>query len=332
MTNQDQRLHAAISAVQAACRVARHVQSQLDRIQQLAKDDKSPVTVADFAAQAVVARRLAEELGEILLVGEESSGALRSGEQNPLRTAVVEAVRLVWSSANEEDVLRAIDAGGHDASAAAYWTLDPIDGTKGFVRGGQYAIALAYIERGEVTLGVMGCPNLSADFQRPFSVPDPDGRIYFATRGGGAWELSCTASSDETRRLDPSPPEAGALIRVCESVEAGHSQQDQTAQVIAMLGGAGTPARLDSQCKYAVVARGQADAYLRLPTRADYIENIWDHAAGMIIATEAGMVVTDIDGRPLDFSRGAGLTRNRGIVCASPSFHGRIVEAVGHLP
>ncbi len=271
-------------------------------------------------------------MGEILLVGEESSGALRSGEQNPLRTSVVEAVRLVWPDADEEDVLRAIDLGGHDASAAAYWTLDPIDGTKGFLRGGQYAIALAYLERGEVTLGVMGCPNLSADFQRSFSNPDPDGLIYFATRGGGAWELSCTASPREARRLNPPPPEAGALIRVCESVEAGHSQQDQTAQVIAILGGAGTPARLDSQCKYAVVARSQADAYLRLPTRADYVENIWDHAAGMIIATEAGMVVTDIDGQPLDFSQGAGLTRNRGIVCASPGFHGRIVEAVGRLP
>ena len=93
-------------------------------------------------------------------------------------------------------------------------------------------------------------------------------------------------------------------------------------------GGAGTSARLDSQCKYAVVARGQADAYLRLPTRADYVENIWDHAAGMLVAQEAGAEITDIDGRPLDFSCGKGLSRNRGIICASPPFHARIVEAI----
>ena len=41
-----------------------------------------------------------------------------------------------------------------------YWTLDPIDGTKGFLRGDQYAVALGLIDDGEVILGVLGCPNL----------------------------------------------------------------------------------------------------------------------------------------------------------------------------
>ena len=54
---------------------------------------------------------------------------------------------------------------------------------------------------------------------------------------------------------------------------------------------------MDSQAKYAVVARGEADIYLRLPTRADYREKIWDHAAGALIVTEAGGVVSDLDGQ-----------------------------------
>ncbi len=65
--------------------------------------------------------------------------------------------------------------------------------------------------------------------------------------------------------------------------------------------------------------------------RADYIENIWDHAAGMLIAIEAGVIVTDIDDLPLDFSQGRGLSRNRGVVCASPRCHGRIIEAIKRL-
>jgi 3'(2'), 5'-bisphosphate nucleotidase len=89
--------------------------------------------------------------------------------------------------------------------------------------------------------------------------------------------------------------------------------------------------RIDSQCKYAVVARGQADAYLRLPTRKGYIERIWDHAAGALVATEAGAVVTDIAGAELDFSHGRGLERNRGIVCAAPWAHGAIVEAIAAM-
>ena len=329
MTHQEKLLHAALAAVGQACQVARRVQGKRQETKKILKCDKSPVTVADFAAQAVIVHRLLSELGATLIAGEESSRLLRSPEQAGVCEAVVRTVRTVWSVAVADQVLDAIDAGGHDATAPAYWTLDPIDGTKGFLRGEQYAISLAYIEQGEVVLGVMGCPNLSADFSQSFSDPDPTGLIYFATRGGCAWVVPADAPHGAPVLVEPSPTDPEAAIRVCESVESGHSKQEETAQVIEALGGAGAPVRLDSQCKYAVVARGQADAYLRLPTRADYVENIWDHAAGMLIAQEAGMVVTDIHGKLLDYSHGRGLTRNQGIVCASPRWHGRIIEALG---
>ena len=87
-----------------------------------------------------------------------------------------------------------------------------------------------------------------------------------------------------------------ADVRFCESVESGHSAQGDAAAVAARLGITAPPLRMDSQAKYAVVARGEADIYLRLPTRADYREKIWDHAAGALIVAEAGGVVTDIYG------------------------------------
>ena len=90
-------------------------------------------------------------------------------------------------------------------------------------------------------------------------------------------------------------------------------------------------ARLDSQCKYAVVARGQADAYLRMPTRKDYVEKIWDHAAGSLIAQEAGAVVSDVSGRPLDFAHGRRLETNKGIVCAAAGLHQSLVDVIAQL-
>lgn len=323
-------LDTALTAVGEACLVARHVQQQIEPAKSLQKSDNSPVTVADFAAQAIVAQRLASLLGPVPIVGEENSCVLRHSEP-AMREAVIQAVRLTWEKATEDEMLQAIDTGLHNGSAHAYWTLDPIDGTKGFLRGGQYAISLAYIDHGEVVLGVMGCPNLSVDFARPFSDPDPIGLIYFATRGEGAWVTQANDPHGQPQAVKPAPSDPQMPLRICESVEPGHSKHDATAQVIAALGACSRPLRLDSQCKYAIVARGQADAYLRLPTRADYIENIWDHAAGMLIAVEAGVVVTDIDGLPLDFSHGRGLSRNRGIVCASPRYHGRIIEAIKQL-
>ena len=88
------------------------------------------------------------------------------------------------------------------------------------------------------------------------------------------------------------------------------------------------PMRIDSQAKYAVVARGEADLYLRLPTRVDYSEKIWDHAAGALIVTEAGGAVTDIRGLPLEFNHGVALAANRGVIVSNGRLHDRVIEAI----
>ncbi len=326
-------LPSATEAVAAACRVARAVQQDVQRVQQLTKDDRSPVTVADYAVQAIVAMALREDpatSGATLIVGEEAAGELRQDGNETIRQAVVEAVRQVRAGATVEEVLDAIDACDHDGTADAYWTLDPVDGTKGFLRGQQYAIALGRIEQGQVVLGAMGCPNLPTDFTRPFDVPDPIGAIYVAERGAGARQLAADDLSGAGTPVRASQRD-DSTVCICGSVEAAHSKHSDTQRVAEHLGLTVTYARLDSQCKYALVARGQADAYLRMPTRKDYVEKIWDHAAGALIATEAGAIVSDISGAPLDFSHGPRLEANRGVVCAAAPVHGRIIGAIEAL-
>jgi 3'(2'), 5'-bisphosphate nucleotidase len=97
--------------------------------------------------------------------------------------------------------------------------------------------------------------------------------------------------------------------------------------VARILGITDEPLRMDSQAKYAVVARGDASLYLRLPN-GDYRENVWDHAAGSLVASEAGGRVSDADGLPLDFTTGRKLTRNRGIVACAGPIHDAVLEAV----
>ena len=79
------------------------------------------------------------------------------------------------------------------------------------------------------------------------------------------------------------------------------------------------------------MASGKADAYLRMPTRKTYVEKIWDHAAGSLVATEAGAVVSDITGASLDFRHGARLSQNRGVICAIEPLDGRIIGAIAEL-
>ncbi|MDX1429115.1 MAG: inositol monophosphatase family protein, partial [Rhodothermales bacterium] len=74
--------------------------------------------------------------------------------------------------------------------------------------------------------------------------------------------------------------------------------------------------------------RGDAEIYMRLPTRADYVEKIWDHAAGMLVVEEAGGQVTDIDGKRLDFSHGDGLAENSGVIATNGKLHDAVIEAL----
>ena len=314
-----EELSAAVGAVRAASELCRRAQGRLLAGHTLTKGDASPVTIADFAAQAVVCAELTDSLGSIAMIGEEESGDLRSADAAELLDAVVALV-----GAQRRDpvsagtVLDWISIGSSAGATDRYWTLDPIDGTKGFLRGDQYAIALGLIERGEVVLGVLGCPNL----------PNPDGStgaIFAAVDG------SCQAwygSAAEPQSVRVAAPARLADARFCESVESGHSDQGQSASIAALLGITAEPYRIDSQCKYAAVSRGDASIYLRLPTRADYREKIWDHAAGKFVVEQAGGVVTDVTGVPLDFSHGATLDANRGVVATDGRFHDQVVEAV----
>lgn len=321
----------ALRAVADACRVARSVQRHLEQVRQITKDDRSPVTVADFAVQAMVAMDLCEREAQARIVGEEKAALLRMPGQAAVLDAVVEAVRRVRPAADPEQILHAIDRCDHDASADAYWVLDPIDGTKGFLRGQQYAIALARIENGSVVLGVMGCPNLPIDRNGPLEAADVMGSIYAAALDDGAWEISGDDPAAPPTRTRAAERAADDPLRVCESVEPEHSEHADAERVIDLLGRGKAPIRVDSQCKYALVARGQADAYLRLPTKRAYVEKIWDHAAGSLIATEAGAVVSDISGSPLEFTHGRRLEANRGIICATAELHGRVIDAVARL-
>ncbi len=94
------------------------------------------------------------------VVAEETAEALRRSDQAEMLGYVTRYVRRVLPGAAPADICNWIDH-GQAAPAARFWTLDPIDGTKGFLRGEQYAIALALIVGGRVQVGALACPNLT---------------------------------------------------------------------------------------------------------------------------------------------------------------------------
>jgi 3'(2'), 5'-bisphosphate nucleotidase len=322
----------AVDTVRSAVRICRQVQGEITP-GRWDKEDRTPVTVADLAVQAVVSGELHERFPDDPLMAEEGSSELRAPAWAGLLTKVTEHVHLVRPERPDfATVLDWIERGQQPIDPQKrYWVLDPVDGTKGFLRKEQYAIALALIERGKVLLGVLACPNLPPALDRGARTADTArGQLYAAARGGGAEQIDLGPDDSLAARksMQVSTNSDPALARWCERVESSDRNHDLTAQVVERVGIRSAPDRLDSQAKYAVVARGESALYLRHSLSPTYREKVWDHAAGVLVTEEAGGRVTDVSGRPLDFSRGRELSDNRGIVATNGRFHDRVLEAV----
>ena len=322
-------LVSALIAVRQAAVVCRSVQASMDPAA-LEKKDKSPVTVADFAAQALICLQLQVDFPEDRVIGEEGADDLRTTEGATFLKQIHSECEAMGVACSTDDICNWIDRGNLQEYQPRFWTLDPIDGTKGFLRKDQYAISLALIVDGRIVLGILGCPNL------PVNSAEPDGArgvLAWAVAGEGSWMVPLDDSDASPVKLNVTSTAQAPEARFCESVEAGHSSHDWSGQIASTLGIGRDPFRIDSQCKYLAVARGDADIYLRLPTRKGYQEKIWDHAGGVILVEEAGGCVTDIHGVPPEFNHGQTLAANEGMVVTNGQFHSQVVDAVGsHTP
>lgn len=313
----------AIEAVRLATQAAKEVQQELVG-QSMAKEDKSPVTVADYAAQAIVGFMLDRTFPGDPLVAEEDSASLRDPENSEMRSQVARFVGKHLAYTTPETVCAWIDRGAGE-SAERFWTLDPIDGTKGFLRADQYAVALALLVEGSVQIGVLGCPNLT-EAQRPEH--GGAGSLVLAVRGQGTWTQPLQGGP--WVRLSVSDRSNPADARILRSVEAAHTNISEVDRIAQRLGVSVPAVQMDSQAKYAVMAAGGGDVLFRLlsPKRPDYKEKIWDQAAGSLVVEEAGGRITDLHGKPLDFTQGRTLANNTGVLASNGTLHAVALRAI----
>ncbi|KAI1410723.1 3(2),5-bisphosphate nucleotidase HAL2 [Hypoxylon sp. FL1857] len=313
----------------------------------VSKDDKSPVTIGDFGAQALIISALKANFPDDEIVAEEEAAQLRKDDN--LRHTIWDLVKTTQLSdpeaesllggaiEDEEAMLTMIDYGNSKGgNKGRIWAIDPIDGTKGFLRGGQYAVCLALMVDGDVKVGVLGCPNLPIDDAAPLTAGMESGQtdegrgvLFSAVLGQGATSRPLTTGAlAKEKKISMRAITDITAATFCESVEAGHSSHGDQAEIAKLLGITNPSVRMDSQAKYASIARGAGDIYLRLPVSATYQEKIWDHAAGDLIVREAGGAVTDIHGKRLDFSIGRTLSGNKGVIAAPAATQPQVLKAV----
>ena len=181
----------ALSAVREASLAARSLQNKIATTKAAYQKldttggghgSVSPVTAADFMVQALILSSLAKAFPNDRFIAEESSAELIAAG-DATKTAVMAALseHAPGSLENEADVLASLDLGATGvvdgwSRTRRTWVLDPIDGTKGFLRGDQFAVALALLDDGQPVIGCLGCPALGEE-----------GSLFYASKGGGAF-------------------------------------------------------------------------------------------------------------------------------------------------
>jgi 3'(2'), 5'-bisphosphate nucleotidase len=318
----------ALQSAMEASALCQKVQKELIGEVSFVKGDRSPVTVADYGAQAILCTLIKKVFPRDTIIAEEDSAELRKPDHSNILGQVTGYVRERIPGASPGQVCDWIDMSSRSITDR-FWALDPIDGTKGFLRGDQYAIALALVEKGIVTLGVLACPNLHVDVGHP---EGQKGCIFLAMKGKGAVQMEL--KGDDRKALSVSRIKDPSEAFFTESVEADHSDHMFHQRIAEKFHISNPPLRMDGQTKYGIVARGEAVLYLRIPapSEPDYKENVWDHAAGTIITEEAGGKVTDALGRPLDFSSGIKMKKNYGVVVTNGILHDQVLKALRPLP
>lgn len=314
----------ALAAVIQASELAREMQGKLDALDVVNKEDLSPVTITDFSVQALINLHLAQSFPHDEIMGEEDSLFLRNPLHQVINKKVTAQIKNFFPSIQEHEILEAIDRGGSEGGPnKRFWVLDPIDGTRGFIHHEQYAIALALIEDGEVVLGVLGCPRYPLKDHHK-------GGIFVAIKGHGCTMTPYGTNETFTMQVNMDPKRETMIYCEPHSSSRTHSHS-KALEVANLLKADPKPFRLDSQCKYAYVAAGDAEIYLRIPFQESNNEKIWDHAAGMLIVEEAGGKVTDLKGKRLNFALGKTLAANSGIVASNSSLHEETIRAIGKV-
>lgn len=318
----------------------------LAQVAGIAKADASPVTIADFAAQALLISAIRSVFPSDGFVGEEDAGALRSDAG--LRSAVWELVSSTQledhglaSPASAEEMMDLIDLGGRGQGGRSgrFWAMDPIDGTASFIEGKQYAVSLALLEDGREVLGVLGCPNLNLETGRVSeTVVDADGLgiMLSAVKGQGATMRTMTLAGklEEARpivRLHVAPTKALDEVHIVDSTISKTTRNDLVRKLADRLGVKAAFPGTDmwsSHIRYATLIVGAGDMIARIPAARDIKMHIWDHAGAQLIFTEVGGRITDLDGKDVDFGVGRDLDANHGLLIAHGSIHPRVLAVL----
>jgi len=267
------------------------------------KKDDSPVTLADFACQIFIISSIKKYFPEDQIIAEEESSAFLDLDAENIIKRCYTSLNIIF----EENLKDTLNYRG--PSSKRQWTVDPIDGTKGFQKGLAYAIGMGFMIQGEPTVCAIGVPNYK----------NTSLTIFSAEKNHGA---KVSYGDQNFAKISVSNKNDFKKFRICHSLHYNKPWVLDFARSI----GISNVIPLDSMAKLCMVADGSSELYIKpLNMQRSFT---WDFLPGELLIKEAGGKITDIRGNPIQYVNDKCKITAPGLIASNGIMHEELLNAL----
>jgi len=265
------------------------------------KSDDTPVTLADYASQLFIINQLSMKFPNDQLIAEETITSFINKSAQKAISKCYDSLGLELPS-HIEEVLNYRGPLSH-----RQWTIDPIDGTKGFQENLCYAVGIGYMIDSELTVAAIGIPNYNENETTIFIAEKNQGTKV--SYGGKSYISTRVSNIDEIKHA-----------KMCHSLhydKAWVMEFANEAKIKIFI-------QIDSMAKFCMIAEGTADLYIKPMDKARSFS--WDFLPGSLIVKEAGGIVSDLNGKALEFEKEKCLITTSGLIASNAILHEEILK------
>ncbi|MFO8017210.1 MAG: inositol monophosphatase family protein [Promethearchaeia archaeon] len=267
---------------------------------ELRKQDKTPVTLADWASQIYIISQLKESFSNDQIIAEEDSSVLISTLSSNIRKCYLDLNVTIES--NLKSILNY-----RGSKSQRKWTIDPVAGTRGFcLPNGIYCIAIGFMIENDPKVCAIHIPNYKDGTPATFRAIKNAG-AYASYKGGEFQKIHVSSRS----KLDSA--------RMCQSKHNSAPEIYKFADMV----GISDKLVIDSMAKYCKIAEGSYDFYLR---QSNFYNGSWDFVPGNLLVQEAGGNMTDLKNNSLQFHEECCILSAPGFLASNDMLHDRILE------
>ncbi|MCJ7649869.1 MAG: hypothetical protein MUP85_14755 [Candidatus Lokiarchaeota archaeon] len=298
MTPYHKELKLAIEIVNTASKITEWFREV--GFQSYQKEDDSPVTIADYATQIYIINKIMEQFPDDQIIAEEDDSSFIDDIAKRSINSCYEALNIEGNINIEKSLMK------KDKYSKRQWTVDPIDGTKGYQEGLSYAIGIGLMINSDPKICAIAVPNYKK-FGKAIFISEKDKGSKFAT------------NTSEFKPIKVSHQSHLKQAKMCHSLhydEPWVMEFAKRAEITNFI-------QIDSMAKFCMIADGTADLYVKPMNKSRSFA--WDFLPGILLVQEAGGTVTDLRGSKIEFNNDKCIVSTPGLIASNSIIHNDII-------